>query len=304
MSFHYAIKYYFKIIITLVSLIVIINISTDSVKKSSKGHYFIISNLSKEIIINRYVGKGINSFENNYGLIQSNYFIENPKSRYINIADNVSFALCDPLQLIYEQGVVVFIFYLFLFSELLIRIFKSKSKSRFYLILLFGSIIVLSLFQYPFYIQENLIPIIFYIGVLNSFFDNKREISFTVFNLISKCSFIFYCVLICIIFSLSTFNVFLNLIGEINYLNFVSEKVQPYLNRNQRFLNLQLKNSYLNNDFKNSLLIIQNLEKFQKSNYLFYLKSKCNLENTDTISAVKNLNLFIDSPRSKLFKEK
>lgn len=195
------------------------------------------------------------------------------------------------MQLIYEQGILVFIIYFILFIDLVFRIYNSANRYRLNLIVLFGAVIILSFFQYPFYIQENLIPIMFLFGIYNSLFHPSFEIRIGILNSFWKYTSFFYWALIFIIISISIFNIILNILEDEN--TTTVEILEPYYNRNQRFLNQKLKYNYLNNDFKNSLVIVNKLEKFQKSDYLFYLKSQINLKNRDTINAIINLKTAI-----------
>lgn len=207
------------------------------------------------------------------------------------------------MQLIYEQGILVFIIYFILFIDLVFRIYNSGNKYRLNLIVLYGAVIILSFFQYPFYIQENLIPIMFLFGIYNSLFCSSFKIRVAFINSFWKYTSYFYWAFIFIIFSISIFNIILNILEDTN--TNTIEILDPYYNRNQRFLNQKLKYYYLNNDFKNSLMIVNKLEKFQKSDYLFYLKSQINLKNRDTINAIYNLKtaLYI-VPKREFIKKK
>lgn len=209
------------------------------------------------------------------------------------------------MQLIYEQGILVFIIYFILFIDLVFRIYNSGNKYRLNLIVLFGAVIVLSFFQYPFYIQENLIPIMFLFGIYNSLFCPSFEIRIAILNSFWKYTSFFYWALIFIIISISIFNIILNILDDKNSNTTTVDILEPYYNRNQRFLNQELKYYYLNNDFKNSLMIVNKLEKFQKSDYLFYLKAQINLKNRDTINAIINLKTSIYIvPKREFIKKK
>ncbi len=70
-----------------------------------------------------------------------------------------------------------------------------------------------------------------------------------------------------------------------------SECFTFFLERNQLYLNNKLKDYFLNREYTKAITVINSLENFQKSDYLYCLKGKIYLAKKDTLSAIYFLQL-------------
>jgi len=129
-------------------------------KDSADGRILIykvsLALLDDDIII----GKGINGFKDNYMDAQAQYFETRSDSPYIMLADENIYAFNEYLRIIIEQGIVGLI----LFVGLFLVVIYGRSKFNIYSILKASliSLLVISLFSYPFEIfQLSFISILF-----------------------------------------------------------------------------------------------------------------------------------------------
>lgn len=138
-----------KMFISFVTMITIILFSVflfTLKKDSAKGRLLIWSSTAKMISEKPIFGAGGNSFKRDYMLYQGNFFENNPDSKLGVLADNVIHPFNEYLLLTAEYGLIGFIALVFII--LIVFRHNKNSLSVYYLSLL--SILLFSLFSYPF----------------------------------------------------------------------------------------------------------------------------------------------------------
>lgn len=137
------------IIISLVFILSIVGLYYLKVD-SANGRLFIWRNTWSMFLNNPLSRFPHNSFKSDYMLCQADYFINNPESTFIQIADNVSHPFNEYLLLLVNYGIVGFFILLGLIFFLLFCYFKNPCPSSYFSMLCLASIAIFSFFSYPF----------------------------------------------------------------------------------------------------------------------------------------------------------
>lgn len=95
-------------------------------------------------------GHGYESFEAEYMHYQAHYFVHNPDSEYVSLADNVKHPFNEFLLLIAEFGLVAFLLLGFLIITILRTYLRHRNDEQFTLLSVLSAVYIFSCFSYPF----------------------------------------------------------------------------------------------------------------------------------------------------------
>lgn len=279
-----------KVLLSLVVLTAVLCMFSIRKSASSEGRFFILTITFNSAIKDWVTGRGVNSFATQYPLAQGEFFMQNPQSSYFYRADNISYALCEPLQILFEQGILGLclfsLFFVFCFRDFRKVTIIDRNNNRILLI----AILLISLTQSCFRIPQLFLVIcIFFIPIITA--TTKQDI---VGN--KYCSRLkhFFCVSVLLI-SILTAIITIAYIQLFNQLGkYTGEQIQRPIadgnsflaKRSIRYMNLLLAESILYSNDQNTILCLKNLKDLQKSDYLYNLTGKAYLQIGDTTKAI------------------
>ncbi len=268
--------------------------------KSNHGREFVtkitISNINGDFLF----GKGINSFENLYLDFQRKHIELNPFTDSAKYADNISFAMNDYLQGIFEFGIVGILIYFVVIIKMFLVFFKNDVNKKVFLG--FVGILIIAFFQYPSHVTPISVLILStFIPVFENFSNKVSDNSSLIFNkrksILNKIHYyLFFTQLIVII--LVFISNFLSL--EFNKGNSNNIVVNFYCKRSYKHLTILVVDNFLSGDFDKCQKLIENLKLFQKSDYIYRLQAKVYLNNGDTSSAINSyMHAYNTKPKNK-----
>lgn len=134
---------------------------------SADGRLFIWMNTLQMIADNPFIGVGTGGWLSNYMHYQADYFLHNPDSKWIELADNVFYPYNEFLLFVAEHGLcgMVWLFG-FLYS-----FFMSKKKMEYGVVeakSVFLSLLTFACFSYPLNVFELQMLFIVWVGIMNS----------------------------------------------------------------------------------------------------------------------------------------
>jgi O-antigen polymerase len=142
---------YFKLIVfsNIILLLAILSVLYIYRPVSANGR-FLIWNVSAEMIKDKpLIGFGHKGFQANYMHYQAQYFKQNPGSKFVQLADNVTHPFNEFVKIAVNYGIVGLMLLVLLISFLFWKIIKSKNPQQNILVGVFVAFITLSFFSYP-----------------------------------------------------------------------------------------------------------------------------------------------------------
>jgi|WetSurMetagenome_2_1015567.scaffolds.fasta_scaffold77893_1 O-antigen ligase len=137
--------------ISLIILPFIILIGSYSIKKDSAKGRLLIWQCSVEMIKEKpLLGYGIHGFKSKYMNFQADYFKKNPNSKYSMLADNVSHPFNEYLYVLVNYGALGLLSIIFIMIGLYVCYVNNPTALNFSCIISLLSILIFSLFSYPF----------------------------------------------------------------------------------------------------------------------------------------------------------
>lgn len=136
----------------IIVFVVIITISMARLTKqeSSEGRLFILQQSIEMICEKPLTGWGINGFAHNYMSKQANFFMEHPKNKACQYADNIHHPLNEYVRLLVDYGIPFFCLLMIIIGLGLFNLFKKLknniNKQGLIIIIVF---LILSFFSYP-----------------------------------------------------------------------------------------------------------------------------------------------------------
>ena len=120
-------------------------------RNSANGRLFIWARSFELIKERKFLGYGTDAFKANYMTHQANYFESNPESAYSMIADNVQYPYNEWIDLLLNYGLSGLFLLLTCIICIIICYRKNNSTIKKYAAMSCFSIVVFSLFSYPFF---------------------------------------------------------------------------------------------------------------------------------------------------------
>ena len=101
-----------------------------------------------------FLGWGNNGFDAFYMPYQADYFMRNPESSFLLLADNLSHPFNEFLWFAVQYGIAGLILLLLMLGWILKNVFKSCDKRKKLWISLYSVLVVWGMFSYPFHISK------------------------------------------------------------------------------------------------------------------------------------------------------
>lgn len=143
-------------------------------KDSADGRLLIWAVTTKMIQDKPILGRGTNGFESNYMNYQADFFKLNANSKYIRLADNNIFAFNEFFRITAEYGLVGLLFILSIIYFIFWGKYQENISIEENLLIIAAktgiiSILVFSLFSYPFEILPLNLNVVLFIAIISSF---------------------------------------------------------------------------------------------------------------------------------------
>lgn len=142
---------YFKLTVfsNIILLVAILSVLYIYRPVSANGR-FLIWSVSAEMIKDKpLIGFGHKGFQANYMHYQAQYFKQNPGSKFVQLADNVTHPFNEFIKLTVNHGIIGLLLCVLLISFIFWRIFKSIYPQKSILLGVFASFVTFSFFSYP-----------------------------------------------------------------------------------------------------------------------------------------------------------
>jgi tetratricopeptide (TPR) repeat protein len=114
---------------------------------SAKGRMLIYRICLNMFLDHPLIGSGFGKFPYSYNLYQSKYFLHNPNSSFIYLAESIKVAFSEYFQILVEQGIIGFL--IFIWGAFVIFKVKKGNHSVLTIKVVFCAVLICSLFSYP-----------------------------------------------------------------------------------------------------------------------------------------------------------